>query len=299
MLLAAHGVMLIFHFQNRKCRNNRNTNFWMPYVLEIKNPLQALKLSGPSACQRGAAVGCFMEEGDLGAEGDSCSSTAVPVPPRCRAPWHSDRKDRAGAVSIPQPSDGQTALQWQGRDTAKPGHQAGLEEVWYNAGCRHPCSAAQARTEFINTGPQGRSEGSKSFSYYVACLSQRCPARLCQGRLGPNPQERERTYRASQCSQSPGTAHLWVTQPKTWVNSTCKLSDTWKLSKILASLWSLPYQENAMSQIIFWDPSVGRCWTLEHSTGASQPPPDMTEVENILITSPSRYSEEITTINKL
>lgn len=36
----------------------------MLYVLEIKNPLQTLKLFGPSASQRAAAVGCFMEEGD-------------------------------------------------------------------------------------------------------------------------------------------------------------------------------------------------------------------------------------------
>lgn len=36
----------------------------MLYVLEIKNPLQILKLFGPSASQRAAAVGCFMEEGD-------------------------------------------------------------------------------------------------------------------------------------------------------------------------------------------------------------------------------------------
>lgn len=36
----------------------------MLYVLEIKNPPQTSKLFGPSACQRAAAVRCFVGEGD-------------------------------------------------------------------------------------------------------------------------------------------------------------------------------------------------------------------------------------------
>lgn len=148
---------------------------------------------------------------------------------------------------------------------AKPGPQAGLGEVWYNAGCRHPCNAAQARTEFINTCSQGRIETPKSSSSYAACLSQGCPARLYQGRLGiraakPTGEGKDLQSLSVQsepwhCSPLGNTAE----DLKTWANSIYKLSNTWKLSKVLASLWSLPYQENAMSQIIFWDASVGRC----------------------------------------
>lgn len=71
----------------------------MSYVLKIKNPLQALKLFGPSARQRRSSCGCFMEEGDFGAEGNSCSSTAVPVPPRCHA--HGTQTARTEQVLCP------------------------------------------------------------------------------------------------------------------------------------------------------------------------------------------------------
>lgn len=91
----------------------------MLYVLEIKNPLQTLKLFGPSACQRAAAVGWFMKEGDLGAEGGSYHSTAIPVLPRCSATWHSDNKCRAGAVSTAQGLPNRSAVARQDRVQAR------------------------------------------------------------------------------------------------------------------------------------------------------------------------------------
>lgn len=95
MLLAAHGAVFIFRTENAGTIEILISECFMYLKKILKNPLQTLKLSGPSACQRAAAVGCFMAEGDLGAEADSHCSTAVPAPPRCSAPWHSDSKGRA------------------------------------------------------------------------------------------------------------------------------------------------------------------------------------------------------------
>lgn len=252
--------------------------------------------------REGAAVGCFMEEGEFGAEGNSCSSTAVPVPPRCHA--HGTQTARTEQVLCPYHSpvmarqlSSDKAGTWPSQDP-----RLGWGKCGTMLGAGTPATQLRqglsSLTHVLREELRPQSLPALMLHVWARAAQPDCiRAGLEYGQ--PNPQERERTCRASQCSQSPGTAHLWVTQLKTWANSIYKLSNTWKLSKVLASLWSLPYQENATSQIIFWDPSVGRCWTLEHSTGASHPPADMTEVENVWITSPSRYNEEIATINKL